>query len=180
MSIPTSSQASAAILPNIAKAVPWSAKTSSCHMVSDMTEFCSAHELTLNSEMTFGRVVPGFSSDAIRLDQSRSTKRAVASNARINKLKLVNDAKMSWRRERIEAREKAKRVESDVDEDGEVTLVDHPRSETVDGKIGTAGSTNNGDTKSPLPSSTVDGALKTGVGIGNEINGVSGRQVAVA
>lgn len=55
------------------------------------------------SETLFGRALPGFSSDAIRLDQARSSRRIAASAQRAAKLKLVNDAKSSWRKEREDA-----------------------------------------------------------------------------
>jgi hypothetical protein len=59
--------------------------------------------VSLMVEMMFGRSIPGFSSDAIRLDQARSTKRTASSAvqaARVNRLKLVSDAKAIWRKER--------------------------------------------------------------------------------
>jgi hypothetical protein len=60
-------------------------------------------------ESLFGRPLPGFSSDAIRLDQSRSSRRPPVSQQRAAKLKLVNDAKAAWRKDKEEA---AKQAES--------------------------------------------------------------------
>jgi histone H3/H4 len=54
-------------------------------------------------EQMFGRTLPGFSSDAIRLDQARSSRRQAGSAQRTAKLKLVNDAKAAWRKEKEEA-----------------------------------------------------------------------------
>jgi transcription initiation factor TFIID subunit TAF12 len=60
--------------------------------------------LTCASELTFSRSIPGFSSDAIRLDQARSTKRAAQSTAahaaRMSKIKMINEAKTAWRKEK--------------------------------------------------------------------------------
>lgn len=53
-------------------------------------------------ESLFGRSLPGFSSDAIRLDQARASRR-VTTQQRAAKLKLVNDAKAAWRREKDES-----------------------------------------------------------------------------
>ena len=54
--------------------------------------------------MILGRTIPGFSSDSIRLDQARSTKRAPNNVARQNKLKILSEAKSVWRKERDDAR----------------------------------------------------------------------------
>lgn len=61
-------------------------------------------------ESLFGRALPGFSSDAIRLDQARSSKRAPMSQQRAAKLKLVNDAKAAWRKEKEEATKAAEQA----------------------------------------------------------------------
>lgn len=61
-------------------------------------------------ESLFGRALPGFSSDAIRLDQARSSKRAPMSQQRAAKLKLVNDAKAAWRKEKEEAAKAAEQA----------------------------------------------------------------------
>jgi hypothetical protein len=53
-------------------------------------------------ESIYGRTLPGFSSDAIRLDQARSSRRAPTSQQRQAKLKLVADARAQWRREKEE------------------------------------------------------------------------------
>jgi len=57
-------------------------------------------------ETLFGRSLPGFSSDAIRLDQSRAARRPM-SQQRAAKLKLVNDAKAAWRKEKEDAAKNA-------------------------------------------------------------------------
>jgi hypothetical protein len=54
--------------------------------------------------MILGRTIPGFSSDSIRLDQARSTKRAPTNAARQNKLKILGEAKIAWRKEREEGK----------------------------------------------------------------------------
>lgn len=59
-------------------------------------------DVQLAYECLLGRTLPGFSSDAIRLDQARSSRRAPISAQRQAKLKLVNDAKTAWRREKEE------------------------------------------------------------------------------
>jgi len=57
--------------------------------------------------LVLGRTIPGFSSDSIRLDQARSTKRSATNVARQNKLKVLADAKVSWRKDREAKREVA-------------------------------------------------------------------------
>lgn len=67
-----------------------------------------------------GRNIPGFSSDSIRLDQARSIRRAAAplGQARLNKLKLVQDAKVAWRKEKATKLEEQKQgIEDGDDED---------------------------------------------------------------
>lgn len=59
--------------------------------------------MQLASEFLSGRSLPGFSSDQIRFDQSRSSKRFANSAPRQAKLKLINDYKLSQRREAQEA-----------------------------------------------------------------------------
>lgn len=54
--------------------------------------------------MIIGRTIPGFSSDSIRLDQAKSTKRATTGVARLSKLKLLGEAKVTWRKEKEEAK----------------------------------------------------------------------------
>ena len=58
----------------------------------------------MDVEMTFARSIPGFSNDAIRLDQARSTKRAAQSTAahaaRMSKIKMITEAKAAWRKEK--------------------------------------------------------------------------------
>lgn len=51
-------------------------------------------------------MIPGFSSDLIRLDQARSRKHP-QNQSRLNKLRAVTDAKAAFRREREEAKAKA-------------------------------------------------------------------------
>ena len=59
----------------------------------------------LTPEMSFGRTIPGFSSDLIRQDQARTTKKASnVTQARQNKVKAVQDAKVAWRREKEKAK----------------------------------------------------------------------------
>ena len=70
--------------------------------------------------MMEGRNIPGFSADSIRLDQARSTRRAAAplGQARLNKLKLVQDAKVAWRKEKAAKLEAHKQsIEDGDDED---------------------------------------------------------------
>jgi hypothetical protein len=43
------------------------------------------------------------------MDQSKPTKRPPINTVRLNKLRLINDAKSSWRKERAEEREKLAR-----------------------------------------------------------------------
>lgn len=66
-------------------------------------------DVQLANECLFGRTLPGFSSDAIRLDQARASRRAVSAQ-RQAKLKLVNDAKANWRREKEEAAKAAEQA----------------------------------------------------------------------
>lgn len=76
--------------------------------------------------MVESRAIPGFSSDSIRLDQAKSTKRAAASfgQARMNKLKLVQDARANWRKDRA-VKNEAKRVKLEADTDA----ASHPQGE---------------------------------------------------
>jgi len=69
--------------------------------------------------MMEGRNIPGFSSDSIRLDQARSTRRAAAplGQARLNKLKSVQDAKVMWRREKAAKLEEQRQIMEDGDGD---------------------------------------------------------------
>jgi len=60
--------------------------------------------------MVLGRIIPGFSSDAIRLDQARSSKRTPVNAARQNKLKILGEAKAAWRKDREEG--KARQIEA--------------------------------------------------------------------
>lgn len=76
-------------------------------MVSRAALQIGSHVLTCTAESILGRAFPGFSSDQIRMDQSKPTKRPPMNTMRANKLRLVGDAKAAWRREQAEAREKA-------------------------------------------------------------------------
>lgn len=53
--------------------------------------------------MIEARTIPGFSSDVIRLDQAKYLRRTAAPvpPARANKLKLVQDARANWRKEKV-------------------------------------------------------------------------------
>ena len=83
-------------------------------------------DVQLAYELTEPRAIPGFSSDLIRMDQARSTKRAGAPIApnRANKLKLVAEAKNAWRKEKIatkdkESEDKRQKLDLEGDEDEE-------------------------------------------------------------
>lgn len=80
-------------------------------------------DVQLAYEMTESRPIPAFSSDAIRMDQAKSMKRAGASlpPGRIAKLKLVSEAKNSWRKQKMAERE-AERVKNDEDDVGDVDM----------------------------------------------------------
>jgi hypothetical protein len=83
--------------------------------------------------MIESRAIPGFSSDAIRLDQAKYIRRAGAPvpPARANKLKLVQEARASWRKDkaakvetektRLEA-EAAGHVQGEANGDGDVSM----------------------------------------------------------
>ena len=60
-------------------------------------------------EMTGSRAIPGFSSDLIRADQARSTKRAqsLPNPARATKLKAVEASRAAFRKDKAEVRERA-------------------------------------------------------------------------
>ncbi|TYJ52058.1 hypothetical protein B9479_007335 [Cryptococcus floricola] len=52
-------------------------------------------------ELLYGRIIPGFSSDRIRQDQTKSAARHRQANpAYMGKMKAVNEGKAAWRRER--------------------------------------------------------------------------------
>jgi hypothetical protein len=55
-------------------------------------------------ETICGRAFPGFSSDQIRMDQSKPAKRPPINAQRANKLRLANEHKAIWKKERAEAR----------------------------------------------------------------------------
>ncbi|WVW84851.1 hypothetical protein I302_106886 [Kwoniella bestiolae CBS 10118] len=67
-------------------------------------------DVQLAYETIFGRSIPGFSSDLIRLDQARSSRVRPVNAQRAVKLKLVNEAKANWRKE------KEKKMVEKVDE----------------------------------------------------------------
>lgn len=74
-------------------------------------------DVQLAYELTESRSIPGFSSDSIRMDQAKSTKRAGAPlpAGRLAKLKLVSEAKSGWRKQQVIERE-AKRARLDEEE----------------------------------------------------------------
>lgn len=93
------------LLRDTAEATPSIGRTSSSRTVGHQFAH-SIRPATDLAECLQGRVIPGFSSDLIRLDQARSRK-PVPNQSRLNKLRAVNDAKTAFRREREEARAKS-------------------------------------------------------------------------
>ncbi|RXK40027.1 hypothetical protein M231_02667 [Tremella mesenterica] len=57
-------------------------------------------DVQLAYEMLSGRIIPGFSSDSIRLDQSRTSRMPPIPSHRATRIKLVADARATWRKER--------------------------------------------------------------------------------
>ncbi|ODN74338.1 hypothetical protein L202_06754 [Cryptococcus amylolentus CBS 6039] len=65
-------------------------------------------DIQLSWELLYGRIIPGFSSDRIRQDQTKSAARHRQPNpAYTAKLKAVNEGKAAWRRERKRAKVEA-------------------------------------------------------------------------
>lgn len=96
--------------------------------------------------MIESRAIPGFSSDLIRLDQAKSMKRAAAplSQGRMNKIKLVQDARTSWRKDKAAAQAKKAKDAADaaagaVVGEGDVSMEVDPVSGDGDVAMGQGG-----------------------------------------
>ena len=105
-------------------------------------------------EMTGARSIPGFSSDAIRADQARSTKRGQTgpSNARAAKLKAVEAAKSAYRRKKTDST-RLTSIMADPDGAGGVGT-ETMNGERAEGEMPMSGIATQEDPTTPLKSMT--------------------------
>ncbi|KAK8858739.1 hypothetical protein IAR55_002968 [Kwoniella newhampshirensis] len=95
-----------------------------CDLVSQISCSLAAHrksntidrkDVQLAYETIFGRTIPGFSSDLIRLDQARSSRVKPMNSQRAAKLRLVSEAKIAWRKEKEMKRKREEEGPEEVD-----------------------------------------------------------------